>query len=160
MTVVTGTATLATPRALPAVAGLTDGRAVIVGGETGAGPATTLKLFAPAATGGTLAAGLTDAALGVVGATATTLADGRVLIAGGDTGAGVTGSLVFLAADGGSLAVAGVAITPRAEHRAVLLPDGRVAFLGGRRCSATTAAPWRRSSCSTPWPEPWPCSTP
>jgi hypothetical protein len=69
--------------------------------------------------------------------TATSLPDGRVLVAGG---AGVSGTLsaddaVAELWDSGSgqWSLAGSLQTPRYDHTATLLPDGRVLVAGGRR---------------------------
>lgn len=68
--------------------------------------------------------------------TATRLADGRVLLAGGRSGT-TGGTLVrdsaevYDPATGQFTFAAGTLITPRVQHAAVLLPDGRVLIVGG-----------------------------
>jgi N-acetylneuraminic acid mutarotase len=69
--------------------------------------------------------------------TATALPDGRVLVAGG---AGVSGTLSAEDAvaelwdpPSGQWSLAGSLRTPRYDHTATLLPDGRVLVVGGRR---------------------------
>ena len=63
-------------------------------------------------------------------ATATELADGRVLVAGGANHDSVLGSAEILTANGDVRVVANMS-TPRAGHTATRLPDGRVLVTGG-----------------------------
>jgi len=122
--------TLATARIAPMVAPLSDGRALILGGQTATGtPISGVELFT-AATG--VSAAYTSPLATRAGATATRLGDGRVLIAGG---LGPSGLIVDTALiSGATLAeiTTGSQISaPRVEHAAVLLPDGRVFLVGG-----------------------------
>lgn len=124
---------LLTAREAPAVAALADGRAVVVGGAGAGGvPVGSVEVFTPAiGGGGTFAAAFSDASLARIGATATTLLDGRVLVTGGVDGGGTpitTAALIDATATG---VVATGSDSPRAEHGAVLLPDGRVFLAGG-----------------------------
>jgi galactose oxidase-like protein/Kelch motif protein len=121
---------LATPRIAPLVAPLSDGRALILGGQTASGvPVSGVELFT-AATG--VSAAYSSPLATRAGATATRLGDGRVLIAGGLGPSGLVRETALIA--GASLAeiTTGSQInSPRVEHAAVLLPDGRVFLVGG-----------------------------
>jgi len=64
------------------------------------------------------------------GHTATTLLDGRVLVAGG-TADSVHSAELFIPALGTFLPTTGGMIFPRSGHCASLLPDGRVLIAGG-----------------------------
>ena len=72
---------------------------------------------------------------GRAGHTATLLPDGRVLVAGGYAIAGSTcpmqSTIEILDPASGTSAVIGHLATPRAQHTATLLPDGRVLIAGG-----------------------------
>src|SRR5216683_5764133 len=64
------------------------------------------------------------------GASAVRLQDGRVLITGGDAGAGPTATADFVANDG-STSAAPLMGAPRSSHISVVLQDGRVLVVGG-----------------------------
>lgn len=121
---------LATPRINPLVAPLSDGRALILGGQTtGGAPIAGVELFT-AATG--ISAAYSSPLATRAGATATRLGDGRVLIAGGLGPSGLVPETALIA--GATLAeiTTGSQVnSPRVEHAAVLLPDGRVFLVGG-----------------------------
>jgi len=63
--------------------------------------------------------------------TATLLHDGRVLVAGGTSGAGILASAELFDPRTGSWFGAAAMSTPRASHTATLLNDGRVLLVGG-----------------------------
>jgi hypothetical protein len=138
---------LGTSTALPApptasagrAALLADGRVLVVGG-TGA------DLFDPAANAG--AGGWTPTSpmsTPRTGHTMTTLADGTVLVAGGQNG-GVpllSAEVFDPAGNGGagSWRATGFLTDPRIDHAASLLPDGSVLVAGGRVDQASSAVP-------------------
>lgn len=62
------------------------------------------------------------------GHTATQLADGRILVVGGQNGAVLADAYVL---EGSLWRAVGRLATPRTHHAAVLLPDGRVIAMGG-----------------------------
>ena len=75
--------------------------------------------------------------------TATPLADGRVLVVGGDSGTdqGMLASAELFDLASGTFSPAGSMADPREWHTATLLPDGRVLIAGGdpgRDTEATT----------------------
>jgi hypothetical protein len=115
-------------RALHAGAELLDGRVAIFGGETGAGVGTAavVHAFEP----GTLTfadiGSLTSARDGL---TATTLADGRVLVVGAPLLSGASHAELFDPVHGTSRPIA--LSTHRSRHSATALPDGQVLLAGG-----------------------------
>jgi hypothetical protein len=130
---VTAASDLLTARDAPAVAALADGRAVVVGGAGAAGvPVAAVEVFTPSpGGGGTFAAAFSDPSLARIGATATTLRDGRVLVTGGVDGGGNPITVAALIDATATSVVATDSDQARAEHGAVLLPDGRVLVAGG-----------------------------
>jgi hypothetical protein len=103
---------------------LTDGR-VLVLGDTGA-PAE--ALFDPATGRFSITGSL---ATRRVNETATSLQDGRVLVAGGDNGTGLLASTELFDPATGKFSSTGSMLSPREFDTATLLQDGRVLFLGG-----------------------------
>src|SRR6266566_7254335 len=76
--------------------------------------------------------GTPELQLARAGHTATLLADGRILIVGGETANGpVSRAEIFDPAAGG-FSVTGSSVVARADHTATLLGDGRVLIAGGR----------------------------
>src|SRR6266508_2162981 len=67
----------------------------------------------------------------------TQLADGRVLIVGGENGAGLINQSEIFDPSAGTFSVGGNLSSPRADHSATRLADGRVLVAGGR---STTGA--------------------
>ncbi|MGE0707395.1 MAG: kelch repeat-containing protein [Planctomycetota bacterium] len=131
----TPSAGLLTPRALAAVAPLADGRALVLGGR-GAGNAvlSSVELFTP---GAPVQLAYTSPLAARAGASATRLGDGRVLLVGGVDAAGAARADVALIQGGaagttlGGISAGGNLTVARAEHAALLLPDGRVFLAGG-----------------------------
>ena len=73
--------------------------------------------------------------------TATLLADGRILLTGGQNQTGVLASAeIFDPATETFAALASTLTTPRAGHTATLLPDGRVLILGGQTAAGAVAS--------------------
>ena len=65
-----------------------------------------------------------------VGASAVRLQNGRILVTGGDTGAGPTATADFVGADGSASAAPSMSVS-RSSHVSVVLQDGRVLVAGG-----------------------------
>ena len=124
---------LATARTLAVVVPLSDGRALILGGNDGGGAAlSAVELYTPGASGGTVQAAYSSALAARAGATATRLADGRVVLLGGSEGGTARQDVALVSgASQASLTSAGQLLVGRSEHGAVLLPDGRVFVAGG-----------------------------
>ncbi|HBP21581.1 MAG TPA: hypothetical protein DEA08_27815, partial [Planctomycetes bacterium] len=124
---------LTTARTLALVAPLSDGRALILGGNDGAGAAVNaVELYTPSSSGGTVQAAYTSSLAARAGATATRLGDGRVVLLGGSSGgAARQDAAIVSGAAQTSLTSAGQLLVGRSEHGAVLLPDGRIFVAGG-----------------------------
>src|SRR6185295_10016804 len=71
------------------------------------------------------------------GHTATRLADGRVLIAGGENGSGTLNETEIYDPAAGTFSAAANMGTARADHSATLLADGRVLIAGGHNGGAS-----------------------
>ncbi|HZI88660.1 MAG TPA: kelch repeat-containing protein, partial [Pyrinomonadaceae bacterium] len=71
------------------------------------------------------------------GHTATSLSDGRVLIAGGENAAGQLSESEIFDPTSGTFSSGGSMTAARADHAAVRLADGRVLITGGRNGSGT-----------------------
>jgi MBG domain-containing protein/galactose oxidase-like protein/Kelch motif protein len=74
------------------------------------------------------------------GHTATRLADGRVLIAGGENGSGTLNETELYDPSSASFSAAGNMATARANHSATLLADGRVLITGGHNGAVSVAS--------------------
>lgn len=131
------TTSLAVPRTHHTATLLADGRVLIVGGDDAAGEMIdAVEIFDPSDASFTTLDPLPEPRSNH---TATLLADGRVLIAGGGTSSAIgvpngvialDSAVVFDPADG-SYTEASPMADRRADHRAFLLPDGRVLVAGG-----------------------------
>jgi hypothetical protein len=129
---------LSTRRMDPAAVALNDGRVLVVGGaafiETRAGSGQAgsdgaiAELWSP---GDARWRRTADLASGRMGHSATVLADGRVLVAGGVVGVGPQGSAELWDPSTGCWTSAGSMVVPRTDHRAVALADGRLLVVGG-----------------------------
>jgi hypothetical protein len=129
-------ATMVVPRSQHQAVRLPDGSVMIVGGVDAAGVAVdTIELFSLDA--GFVDAGRMPSNAGLVGLTATTLPDGRVLLTGGRTtvGGGPVNNAFIARLDPLDGSVDVVATdrlgAPRAGHQATLLCDGTVLLSGG-----------------------------
>ncbi|HEY5487283.1 MAG TPA: kelch repeat-containing protein [Candidatus Limnocylindrales bacterium] len=127
----TGSMTIA--RDGPTATRLEDGQVLIAGGSDvsvagGAKPVASAELYNPK-TGSFTATGSMGTAR--YGATATLLADGRVLMVGGEDGNGIRASAEVYDPKSGTFGPVGSMATVRAWHTATLLRDGRVLVVGG-----------------------------
>jgi hypothetical protein len=127
------TGSMSGPRDSSTATRLTDGRVLVVGGYSGTSASSVLgsaETFDPAS--GTFSS-TGPMTVPRAGHSATLLADGRVLIAGGET----TGSKIVASAEiydpnsGAFSPVASPMTTPRSNQSATLLADGRVLIAGG-----------------------------
>jgi hypothetical protein len=112
---------------------LMPGGFVLVIGGRNPEPVTSLELYDPVQ-GRFVPAGSLPAGAGVVDFTATSLPDGRVLVAGGhdEAGAPTDDALIIQSIDGRIVVVGTSPMeVPRAGHTAVLLCDGTVLVVGG-----------------------------
>jgi hypothetical protein len=138
------------PRAYPAVVVLGNGNVLVIGGLTvGNTPTATTEVF--------------DQKVGIwkpgptmvskrVGHTATLLKDGTVLVAGGETGAGVTAGAELLNTTGvASFSLFGMSFA-RAGHAAVLLGNGKVLVTGG---SDSIGHTWKQAELYDPIGHKW-----
>ncbi|MGH9845556.1 MAG: Kelch repeat-containing protein, partial [Blastocatellia bacterium] len=73
-----------------------------------------------------------DLNIGRRGHTATPLADGKLLIIGGENESGQVSQTELFDPDSRKFSLAARSITPRAEHTATTLRDGRILVIGGR----------------------------
>jgi hypothetical protein len=129
---VQATGSLQTPRNEATVVGLDDGRVLVAGGQsgdTGLSALDSAELFDP-----TTAQFVPTGRMVVArfAAPAVALADGKVLVAGGDTGNGqpTTDAEIF-DPNTKRFAPTGSLLTARTDPLAVLLPDGRALVIGG-----------------------------
>lgn len=87
---------------------------------------------------------------------ATLLADGRLMVAGGVGAAGRVGaSEVYDVGDGAWQLLGGSLVTPRADHSSSLLPDGTVLLVGGSSRTGVVGRSERFSISTSRW-EPGP----
>src|SRR5689334_22885603 len=122
------------PRAHHTATVLKDGRVLVAGGTTSGGAVSNAaEIYDPASNSWSAVAGGMTAARS--GHTASRLQDGTVLIAGGQGAAGALNSLEIFApvpAPGAFTAVTSAMLSsPRQEHAAAVLADGRVLIAGG-----------------------------
>jgi hypothetical protein len=129
--IVDGTA-LRVPRASHSASVLRDGRVLIAGGFGGSGteqhPYASTEIFDPRTSSFTPGPSLV---VGRSGHTATTLADGRILFAGGWTGSSGRGTAETYDPAAGRFTTSGRMRASRAGQTATLLRDGRVLLVGG-----------------------------
>jgi hypothetical protein len=126
-----GAGDMSTPRAAPSATLLLDGRILVAGGFQGRGDddiLASLETWDPASATFAPAGSLIEARWKH---TATRLADGRVLVVGGQGPRGTVGSAEIWDPATGKTSPAGTLEHVRVGHTASLLPDGRVAVIGG-----------------------------
>src|SRR5581483_1200775 len=120
---------------------LQDGRVLVVGGSTSANvpdPAlASAEIYDPAAATWTPVGGLADARSGH---SASLLADGRVLIAGGANAGVARASLEIFDPATLRFTAANAVATARKEHAAATLADGRVLLAGGTNDAGVVAS--------------------
>lgn len=154
------TAPLGRSRAGAAAAVLADGRILVVGGTSQNLDTTTprsAEVYDPA-TGTWTPTGLMLRSR-PNGHTATPLADGRVLVVGGDGGSGVQSELYDPATN--SFGTGRTPIVPgRTRHTATRLADGRVLLTGGMTSSGVTPRVELYDPASHAWSETGSLSTP
>ena len=76
-----------------------------------------------------------DLIQGRAGHTATRLADGKILIIGGENQSGPVGQSEIFDPASATFSSSGTLVVPRSDHSATLLSDGRVLVVGGRNQS-------------------------
>ncbi|MGH9008593.1 MAG: Kelch repeat-containing protein, partial [Acidimicrobiia bacterium] len=118
-------------------AALADGAVLVTGGDNGSGPTAGADIFG--------ATGVFGAASNMLaprsGHTATTLADGRVLVVGGQsTGGAATASAEIYDPAANSWSNAGALSAARSGHTATRLEDGRVLIAGGSGAGGALAS--------------------
>jgi hypothetical protein len=138
------TSSMQTARQNPTATRLSDGKVLVVGGFNGAF-INSAELFDPADSSFTYTSGYMDDAR--EGHTATLLSDGRVLVTGGcnnsDSSKIICDKYLSTAEiydpTEDTFTATGAMNSPRSNHTATLLPDGRVLITGGANGTATLA---------------------
>jgi hypothetical protein len=115
---------------------LADGRVLVTGGSSanGANALKTAETFDPA-TGLFTATGTMASSIGRTDHTATRLADGRVLVIGGDNFVSITALAEIWDPSTGQFTSPGSTSTGRTQQAALLLANGKVLIAGGRNGS-------------------------
>src|SRR5947199_608433 len=126
-------ASMNSPRSHQSCAVLQDGRVLVAGGTTsGGGITNSAEIYDPSADSWAQAGLMNDARSG---ATASVLQDGRVLITGGRSSDGppilISNTLEIFDPNSGNFSNAGTMSSPRQDHAAAVLSDGRVLIVGG-----------------------------
>jgi hypothetical protein len=123
-----------------AAVSLANGDVMVIGGYDGGASFTTGAVDIYSASGGTWSAGPVLPGGGRYAFTATALADGRVLVAGGDHGSLAPGSALssaYIYTPGSGWAAAESMKKIRVDAASVLLQDGRVLVAGGTDANGT-----------------------
>src|SRR5207253_4727649 len=126
-------ASMNSPRSHQSCAVLQDGRVLVAAGTTsGSGITNSAEIYDPSADSWAQAGLMNDARSG---ATASVLQDGRVLITGGRSSDGppilISNTLEIFDPNSGNFSNAGTMSSPRQDHAAAVLSDGRVLIVGG-----------------------------
>ncbi len=127
----TSTGSMAAPRGLHTATLLADGRVLVAGGETAAwtaSPILTAEIYDPKTGRFSPTGSMTTAR---TFHTATLLADGRVLIAGGSDGSMDLALAEIYDPKAGAFTATGSMTIARVYHTATMLADGRVLIAGG-----------------------------
>ena len=139
-------------RTLHAAVLLANGKVLVMGGQTsvGAGAAATdaSELFDPAS-GNWAVSGLMGTVRG--GHTATLLASGKVLVAGGTTGSTPLQSAELYDPATGTWSPTGAMSSSRNQHSAVRLPDGKILVAGGLSTTGALATAERYDPATGTW---------
>src|SRR2546427_10270242 len=127
-------ASMNSPRSHQSCAVLQDGRVLVAGGTTtsSGGVTNSAEIYDPSADSWSQVGLMNDARSG---ATASVLQDGRVLITGGRSSDGppilISNTLEIFDPNSGNFSNAGTMSSPRQDHAAAVLSDGRVLLVGG-----------------------------
>jgi hypothetical protein len=148
------TGNMAGPRSAHAAVALPDGRVVLAEGYGPTAQVRTVEIYDPAT--GLFSSHGSMITLGRVGGTLTLLANGKILMAGGDYlgngGLIVNESLEIYDPDTGQSVITGETVTPRVGHVAITLTDGRVLLAGGSSASDSTELVDPVTGASSPGP--------
>ncbi len=131
---------MTSPRAGHSAASTPTGEVLLGGGEDNRGRLATLENYLPGL------GQFVPSALALPGPlshfTATTLSEGRILVAAGYNGSSLVSVLAYLLNPRSQAVVPSRSqlATPRAKHMAALMPDGRVAILAGDTGSGPTGS--------------------
>ncbi|MBI5239719.1 MAG: hypothetical protein HY926_04545 [Elusimicrobia bacterium] len=131
-------------RALHTATLLKDGRVMVIGGQNALGVINTYNIYDPNQNNWTAAAFINPSGgnVSVRYHTATLLADGQVLVAGGNDGSWETDRVMMYDPNpGGGWRDARVLPVGRERHTATLLPNGNIAVIGGAQAVALGGQP-------------------
>ncbi len=119
---------------------LPSGRVLLAGGSDGLSPLGSAEMYTGGSTNASFTAVTASMSAAREGQTATLLAGGKVLLAGGDDGTAPVGSGELFDPALGTFTAAGNLMTARTGAGAALLGSGKVLILGGTGASSTPLA--------------------